>query len=85
MVAQQIEDMGTRSKWRIQEDRKTSTKNNKDNKFSPLKYCSWKKDVWNEYTRTKEDFIMLQNILFVKDCLSENALAAYSFLILHSS
>ena len=84
MVAQQIEDMGTRSKWRIQEDRKTSTKSNKDNKFSPLKCYSWKADVWNEYTKTKEDF-MLQNILFVKDCLSENALAAYSFLILHSS
>ena len=27
---------------------------------------------------------MLQNILFVKDWLSENALAAYSFLILQS-
>ena len=45
--------MGTGSKWRIQEDRETSRKSNKDNKFSSLKCYSWKTDVWNEYTKTK--------------------------------
>ena len=48
-----LPDMGTRSKWRIQEDRKTSRKSNKDNKFLPLKSSSQKTDVWNEYTKTK--------------------------------
>ena len=45
--------MGTRSKWRIQEDRKTSRKSNKGNKFPPLKCFSWRADVWNEDTKTK--------------------------------
>ena len=70
--------MGTRSKWRIQEDGKTSRKSNKDNKFPPLKCSSWKTDVWNEYTKTK-DFIMLQNILFVKDCLSEIGPGSFNY------
>ena len=46
-------DMGTKSKWKIQEDRETSRKSNKYNKFTPLKCPSWKIDVWNEYTKTK--------------------------------
>ena len=45
--------MGTRSKWNIQEDRKTSRKINKDNKVPPVKCYSWKTDVWNENTKTK--------------------------------
>ena len=44
--------MGTRSKWRIQEDRKTSRKST-DNKFPLLKCSYWKRDVWNECTKTK--------------------------------
>ena len=42
----------------MQEDRKTSTKSNKDNKlisFLPLN-AAVEKHVWNEYTKTKEDF-----------------------------
>ena len=45
--------MGTRSRWRIQEDRQTSRKGNKDNKFPPVKWFSWKTGVWNEYAKTK--------------------------------
>ena len=63
---------------RIQEDRKTSRKSNKDNKFSPLKCYSRKTDIWNEYTKTKAKGLhhASENILSIckrQDCLSENA------------
>ena len=43
--------MGARSKWLIQDDRKTSRISNK---FSTLKCYSLKTDVWIEFTKTKE-------------------------------
>ena len=58
--------METRSKWRIQEDRKTSRKSNQDNKFPPIiKCCSWKTNVWNQYTKNK-GLHHVSYILFVK-------------------
>ena len=69
--------MGTRSKWRIQEDRKTSRKSDK-NKFSPLTCYSWKTDVWNEYTKTKGLHHASKYLFFVKDYLSENVLGSFS-------
>ena len=69
--------MGTRSKLRIQEDRKTSGKRNKDNKFSPLKCYSWKTDVWNEYTKTK-GLHNASKYRIWKDCLSEKTLGSFN-------
>ena len=54
------------------QDAKTSRKSNKDHKSPPL-IAPVEKQVYEMNILKLNDFIMLQNILFVKDCLSENA------------
>ena len=69
--------MGTRLKWRIQEDRKTSRKSKKDKVISFLLLnAAVEKQIYDTNILKLKDFIMLQNILIVKECLSENALGS---------
>ena len=68
--------MGTRLKWRIQENRKTSRKSSKDNKFPPLRCYNWKTDVWNEYTKTKGLYRTSKYLICER--LSENAPGSFN-------
>ena len=42
-----------------------------------FKCSTWKTDAWNEYTKIN-DLNMLQNVLFVKDCLSQNVPGSFN-------
>ena len=64
-------------KWRSQKDRKTSRKNNKNNKSPPFNAPVEKQKYEMNILKLKE-FIILRNILFVKGFLNENALGSFN-------
>ena len=69
--------MGTKSKSRIQEDIKLQEKAKKVIYFLPLN-VPVEKQMYEINMLKLKDFIMIQNILFVKDCLSENVPGSFN-------